>query len=73
MSQDTPDETRPALARGGEADAWPNRGLQAGMVPQEMVDRIADKVYAMLLSEMKTGAERGRISLRKPFAERGGW
>jgi hypothetical protein len=50
-----------------------NGGRGSSTITQELVNRIADKVYAMLLSDLKIEEERGRSSLRKPFAEQGGW
>jgi hypothetical protein len=59
--------------RSGEGSGNQNRGSASGTITQGLVDQIADKVYAMLLSDLKIEQERGRISRRKPFAEQGGW
>lgn len=60
-------------ARAAEASTWQGNSSQNSTITQELVERIADKVYAMLIAELKIEQERGRSSFPKPFTEQGGW
>jgi hypothetical protein len=44
-----------------------------GTITQELVDQIADKVYAMLLRDLRSEKERYRLPFQRPLADRGGW
>jgi len=44
-----------------------------GRITQELVDKIADKVWAMLLQDAKSANERFRLPFRGSHADRGGW
>jgi hypothetical protein len=50
-----------------------NANLHSRTITPELVNQVADKVYAMLLFDLRIEQERERSSLRKPFAEQGGW
>jgi hypothetical protein len=56
------------------------RGTKPGKPPdsevtltQEQVRAIADRVYSMLLRDLKQEWERGRIAVQKSERLRGGW
>jgi len=44
----------------------------AGSITPEMVSAIADKVYDMLLRELKYGRERHQFTPRRPLSPKGG-
>jgi hypothetical protein len=46
---------------------------QDGTITQELVDQIADRVYAMLLQDLRTEKERCRLPSQRPLTDRGGW
>ena len=73
MSQDITGTRRAGHAPNWQDSSRDNSGRRNSPITQELVNRIADKVYKMLLSDLKIEQERGRSSLRKPFAEQGGW
>lgn len=73
MSQDITGRLRKGHVPTQAASNLRNGRRQNSPITQELVNRIADKVYAMLLSDLRIEQERGRSSLRKPFAEQGGW
>lgn len=59
--------------RGRQSVGRQSANHQNRTITPELVNRVADKVYAMLLSDLRIEQERERSSLRKPFAEQGGW
>lgn len=57
----------------GEIGTSEDGARRRSVITQELVNQIADKVYAMLLMELKIEKERHRLPLRRPFADQGGW
>ena len=57
----------------GEIGTSEDGAQQRSVITQELVSQIADKVYAMLLMELKIEKERQRLPLGRPFADQGGW
>lgn len=47
--------------------------MREGRITQHLVDEIADKVYAMLLRQLKIETERHRSLRPKGFGGQGGW
>ena len=45
---------------------------EGGITP-ELVVRVADKVYALLLQELRIGKERQRWPRHRPLGGQGGW
>lgn len=74
MSEGIAGMRRSGSARSGrQSVGGQNANRQNRTITPELVNRVADKVYAMLLSDLRIEQERERSSLRKPFAEQGGW
>jgi hypothetical protein len=47
--------------------------LQDGKISRELVEKIADIVYAMLLEELRVDRERRRVNTSRNRLDRGGW
>ena len=74
MNGDITGIRRSGSARSGRQSVGrQNANRQNRAITPELVNQVADKVYAMLLSDLRIEQERERSSLRKPFAEQGGW
>lgn len=55
-----------------DTSAKQDGGMTEGQITDELVKQIADKVYAMLLLEMKIARERCRPLTHKSFSDLGG-
>jgi hypothetical protein len=59
--------------QASDVDAEESAVWRNGRITQQLVDEIADKVWAMLLQDAKNANERNRLPFHGPRADRGGW
>ena len=69
---DNPASTSPQPATTGETPPQQGNAPSAGTITPEMVSAIADKVYHMLLLELKYGRERHQLLSPRPISSKGG-
>ncbi len=69
---DIPPSTSPQPATTGESIPQQSGSPSGGEITPEMVSAIADKVYKMLLLELKYGRERHQFTTRRPISNKGG-
>lgn len=73
MNSGTTSSRRSGSVEMGEIGTSEDGARRRSVITQDLVNQIADKVYAMLLMELKIEKERHRLPLRRPFADQGGW
>ena len=70
--RDTPTSISPPSSSSGESQPQQSGSGATGSITPEMVNAIADKVYQMLLLELKYGRERHAFTPRRPASTKGG-
>ena len=73
MNGDTTSRRRSGSVETGKVGTSEDGGWRGSAITQELVNQISDKVYAMLLLDLKIEKERHRLPLQRPFADQGGW
>jgi len=58
--------------QGSQPAGSPDGGQSAGALTPELVNKVAEKVYAMLLLDLKIERERRRTSSGNPWSGQGG-
>ena len=65
--QSSAGETGPSQVGASQTDASIPDASIPDAITQELVDQVADRVYAMLLAELTIEKERRRLPNRRPF------
>jgi hypothetical protein len=73
MADGTTARHRPGSQQVRETGTEGSSARQNRVITQELVDQIADRVYALLLRDLKTEQERCRLPFQRPQIDRGGW
>jgi hypothetical protein len=64
LTSDMPEEANPSTSGVG-AEGSGSNPMQGGALTQELVEKLADKVMALLMEDLKNEAERYRLPSRK--------
>ena len=74
-----PSESMPPTGTNRSSPSPTASTVQGNAITQELVEKLADKVFALLLDDLKNEAERCRLPSRKDegrrgiFGSAGGW